>query len=652
MSMELLYIWIGENETGFIKNQGFNFSPKYRFEMRFLENEDVYELDCTYNEDYPNVWCRENLIGLTAIVGENGTGKSSLMRYLMAPDYKGKWVRVYSVEGSIRVIHNLEKNRLTNLTGYSDSRFTSDYEQITHAQTSVYISNAVNQLQTSIHEENHVLDRLVFSPDKKEELSKLFSKKMQDNIPAYPEKSLYDGPPEYSANSNPRKAGNIDIDELMLLHYYSRTSDNAEGLDLIPANSVIEFNFNDHFVMKAQRLCKRDVYEQFRRMHEEKLWKYGSSCTEAYWALYLEFAVEARLNILQEVDPIGFMQYVFHNGRIPDHMGVAVWDYYKDAFYEIVCLEQLLEEFDFRSRAVNGRPFITVISYNKEEQRKTFMDFCHYISKLMHKKCSFVLKYIHIDTSPVSSGEHALRNIFACLSLIPSIEAVFDVRSDVQFGSQVLLLLDEVDLYMHPEWQRRFLMLLAERLKKEYPERSIQLIITTHSPLVLSDIPSGNIIYLENRNNRCMVAEGPEAKETFGSNIFTLLKDSFYLERSLGEFAYSRIREVIEDLQGLKNWGKDEKSQKQRELEETVSYEEHRRKCREYKQLIGIIGEPVVRGKLHKLYAELFSENPDASFERRLTDIRRMLKTMPSDERSRCMEELGNVLAEMKEHQD
>lgn len=649
MSIELLYVWIGENKTGFIKNQGFNFSPKYRFEMKFLEDEGVYKLDCAYNEDYPNVWNRGNIIGLTAVVGENGTGKSSLMRYLMETDFEGEWVRAYSNDGSVSIFYNLGKNQLINLTGFSDSGNRSDYERLSHTQTRVYISNAVNPLKTSVEEGDHMLDRLVFSPDKKEELSKLFSKKMQNNIPAYPEQHVYRGNPQRFAYSHPRKVGNIDIDELMLLHYYGRAADDEAHLHIIPSNSVVEFNFNDHYVIKAKKLIDEDVYAQFVEMLGDDFHHNQSPCFKAYLALYLEFAIEARLNILQENDPIAFLWDAFVHGKVSGHMETAVFDYYKDAFHEIVELERILVNYDRRGRTANGGRFITVISYNKEEQRITFLNFCHYISALMHKECSFVLKYIHIDTSPVSSGEHALRNIFACLSLINSIEAVFGIRQDVQFGNQVLLLLDEVDLYMHPEWQRKFLILLAERLQKEYPERSIQLIITTHSPLVLSDVPSRNIIYLESRNNRCVVAEGPEAKETFGANIFTLLKDSFSLERSLGEFAYSRIREVIEDLQGLKNWGKDDHDQKQRELEEKISYEDHLTKCKKHKQLIEIIGEPVVRGKLQRLYAELFADKSDTSFERQLTDIRRMLQTMPHDERTRCMEELGHVLAEMKE---
>lgn len=33
-SMELLYIWINMDETSFIREQGFNFSPNYKFELK------------------------------------------------------------------------------------------------------------------------------------------------------------------------------------------------------------------------------------------------------------------------------------------------------------------------------------------------------------------------------------------------------------------------------------------------------------------------------------------------------------------------------------------------------------------------------------------------------------------------------------------
>lgn len=107
MNTELLYVWIGENESGFIKNQGFHFSPAYRFEMKYLEKEGEYRLDCIRNEDYPNIWKRDNLCGLTAMVGENGIGKTSLMKTLLTSNNDDIKLMVYKFGDEFYVFNHL-----------------------------------------------------------------------------------------------------------------------------------------------------------------------------------------------------------------------------------------------------------------------------------------------------------------------------------------------------------------------------------------------------------------------------------------------------------------------------------------------------------------------------------------------------------------
>lgn len=68
--MELVYLWV-ENYKN-IRNQGFNFSP--RFECKFDEN--TKELTITENKNYVSIFPKN--INITAIVGENGSGKSSI----------------------------------------------------------------------------------------------------------------------------------------------------------------------------------------------------------------------------------------------------------------------------------------------------------------------------------------------------------------------------------------------------------------------------------------------------------------------------------------------------------------------------------------------------------------------------------------------
>jgi predicted ATP-binding protein involved in virulence len=56
---------------------------------------------------------------------------------------------------------------------------------------------------------------------------------------------------------------------------------------------------------------------------------------------------------------------------------------------------------------------------------------------------------------------------------------------------QAIVLLDEIDLHLHPSLQRE----LVPRLRKTFPK--VQWIVTTHSPLVLANFDKNEIIALD-----------------------------------------------------------------------------------------------------------------------------------------------------------
>ncbi len=119
-----------------------------------------------------------------------------------------------------------------------------------------------------------------------------------------------------------------------------------------------------------------------------------------------------------------------------------------------------------------------------------------------------------------------------------------------------LILLDEVEAFTHPQWSKNIIKAVWQLLEN----KRCHLVLTTHSPFLLSDIPKQNIIFLdthkekdkevkngEQKAGNCKVVDGLHDKqETFGQNIHTLLSDSFFMEDGLmGEFAKSKINEII-----------------------------------------------------------------------------------------------------------
>lgn len=152
------------------------------------------------------------------------------------------------------------------------------------------------------------------------------------------------------------------------------------------------------------------------------------------------------------------------------------------------------------------------------------------------------------------------------------------------------IILEEIELYFHPEYQRTYINDLIEGIKKLNLENieSINLIFVTHSPFILSDIPSSNIMYL--RINEGGYSENSVGyKKSFSANIHHLLEDNFFFEKNIyiGEFSYKKIKEII-------NFIKDK------------SNEKNKKKAEYYYNLIELIDEPVLKNKLREMLYEKY----------------------------------------------
>ncbi|MBR3406448.1 MAG: AAA family ATPase [Bacteroidales bacterium] len=110
---------------------------------------------------------------------------------------------------------------------------------------------------------------------------------------------------------------------------------------------------------------------------------------------------------------------------------------------------------------------------------------------------------------------------------------------------QVCVVLEEVELYYHPEYQKSYLNYLLEQISRSGISRlkSVNLVFVTHSPFILSDITKNDILCLEN---------GKQAEvelKTFGANIHDLLRHPFFMKKgTIGDFAQKVINEIIVSL--------------------------------------------------------------------------------------------------------
>jgi predicted ATP-binding protein involved in virulence len=107
-----------------------------------------------------------------------------------------------------------------------------------------------------------------------------------------------------------------------------------------------------------------------------------------------------------------------------------------------------------------------------------------------------------------------------------------------------LLLLDEIDIYLHPKWQRTLLPAMRTAL----PET--QIIASSHSPFVISSCQDAKIHVLELDEKGVARARPPEAAP-FGESVTATLKDIFGVDS----------RFDIETEKDLKTWDDLKKAQ-------------------------------------------------------------------------------------------
>lgn len=217
--------------------------------------------------------------------------------------------------------------------------------------------------------------------------------------------------------------------------------------------------------------------------------------------------------------------------------------------------------------------------------------------------------------SNLSSGEK--QKIFSLNSIIYHLRNLLSVnfnskKTDLLVYNNFNIVLDEIELYYHPELQRTFIFDLLKYLEKiNYSALEIlpnlNIIFITHSPFILSDLPSTNILYMKNVGKKSI--DDIDLKKSFGANIHELLGDNFFLGEDdvfMGEFAKNKITDTITWLNEIKD--------EQLKDENSVVFEKLKKEKNSRINIITTIDEPILKQKLLEMYSEVFGNGERLEF--------------------------------------
>jgi len=584
--MRLLYLWL-ENYNN-IQNQGFNFSPDFHIEYK----KETNQLEIAKKEKtLPDNFFGEKVSSVTAIVGKNGTGKSSILAAIC-----------YFLANTVgKPLDNEIQNRIV-LCFLKGENTISCFDGVIQ-NDACYPRKQKNEVLTCGNQNYKIEDVDITKPEEIEEFKKnllglLYAVQTTIEYPYVSEKSML-----FLTEQGLNTKGNWNDPMQRLNPLYEKWKKSIE--------SKMLFNF----------------WMQFGRKQEKSpLWPEGLPYTQKISLATLPNYIERYNKIEAGKDKI-LMYFLFAIDeflpriyrpyteiRQPDDYKIAKENAMNAAKDKTLTQEHINAIIKTISQASTGlkanskKELVPREMIQLEEKFETFFaNLMNFIDAANQAGCELKFENLYLNLDFLENANLAKQFIGLLRETETFLPNFFVIEPEEKYSSgqlvmlnmlsrlywqvdakklkektHILLMIDEGEITLHPEWQRNYFSRLLEVC--ELLNANVQLILTTHSPFLLSDIPKENVIFLLDDNDKKLQEKGKkqELERTFAANIHTMLSSSFFMNGVIGDFAKEKIQKVIKRLSLEEN-------------EEEMDLDD----C---KRIIDLIAEPILRNKLNEMY--------------------------------------------------
>lgn len=287
-----------------------------------------------------------------------------------------------------------------------------------------------------------------------------------------------------------------------------------------------------------QGLLKRNIYSFIKAMPSMKI-----ANSKIADKICLEIVNNYMLS--DQINPVDIIEIVKNNHKEYAHE-------YKSGTFDLFDFNEVLElhfnkffqSLDYVSHAIyNASSYQAAVYGNKLESHyhEAILDILNTLTEL-HPCITNNFQY---GWEGFSTGELAKLNIFSSL---------YNIANEY-LGENALVIIDEVDLFLHPEWQRTFVSELIAFIKETNFDVKLQIILTTHSPIIIGDFLPKDIISLHLNNQGI-----PTKAESFGfgTGITEAYVLGMHIKSTYGEHSRLKLMSIINNKLEGKLTGEDE----------------------------------------------------------------------------------------------